>query len=86
MVLETLGSRVQLARESKNFSLQFLAGCSGLSGVSLRDIENDKRNPSVSNVLRLSDVLEVSVEWLLRGKVGRAMKCPLCKGKGSLIF
>ena len=80
----TLGSRIRVARHAKDWTSQQLADAARLSKGFLSDLENDKTGPSVSTVTQLSDVLGVSVEWLVRGREVKPMKCPMCKGKGSI--
>lgn len=85
MNLKTLGGRIRTARENESLTLDDVHRMSGLSKGFLSDIENDKRNPSSDSVLTLSDTLKVSVEWLLRGRRSqKAMKCPMCNGRGNL--
>lgn len=84
MVLDTLGERIRAARHNKDWTLDDLAAVTELSKGFLSDIENSNRNPSSSSVVELSDALEVSVEWLIRGRSAKAMVCPYCKGKGKL--
>jgi transcriptional regulator with XRE-family HTH domain len=84
IMLDTLGERSRAARRNKELTLDEFADVSGLSKGFLSDLENDKRNPSASTLINLSDALEVSVEWLIRGRRGKPMKCPYCKGKGNL--
>lgn len=85
-LFKTLGNRLRAARTNANLTLDDLRKKTGLSKGFLSDLENDKRNPSASNVCLLSDNLDVSVEWLLRGKHDNPMTCPLCKGEGKLTF
>jgi len=83
-MFDSLGERIRASRRLLEMTLDDLAGASGLSKGFLSDIENDKRNPSANNILILSDKLKVSVEWLLRGKHPKPVKCPYCKGTGKL--
>lgn len=78
----TIGGRIRLARENKNWTQDELREKAGISKGFLSDVENNKRNPSITNALALAEALGVSVEWLARGKQ-KTMKCPLCKGKGE---
>lgn len=82
--MKSLGSRVQAARQDKGMTLDDLHALADLSVGYLSDLENDKRNPSVRNIIKISDVLEVSVEWLIRGRTSKPITCPFCKGKGKL--
>jgi transcriptional regulator with XRE-family HTH domain len=50
----------------------------------LSDLENDKCDTSIGSITRLSNALGVSVEWLVRGREVKPMKCPLCKGQGVI--
>lgn len=86
MNLKTLGGRLRAARESLNLTQDDLRRVTGLSKGFVSDLEHDNRNPSAATICLLSDALKVSVEWLVRGKRTKAVKCPLCKGSGRMGF
>lgn len=80
----TFGDRVRLARHNKEWTLDDLHIATELSKGFLSDLENNKRDASMSTVIALSDALNVTVEWLVRGKQAKLMTCPTCKGKGKI--
>ena len=84
--LKDLGDRVRRIRKARGWSLAELAEQAKISKGFLSDVENGKRNLSVSNLLALSDSLGQSVEWLLRGQKIKPMTCPTCSGKGRIIL
>lgn len=83
--MNTLGNRVRTARHNKEWTLDDLVQKSGLSKGFLSDLENDKCDASVGTLCHLSDALNVSVEWLVRGHHVKPMKCPMCKGSGKIL-
>lgn len=82
----TLGERIRAARHDAEWTLDEAAHKSGLSKGFLSDLENGKRDPSVSTIRALSDSLNVSVEWLVRGHHVRPAKCPMCRGSGKIFI
>lgn len=81
--VDGLGRRIREARERVNWTLDDLVNATHISKGFLSDIENGKRNISTAKLVRLSDALRCSVEWLLRGHKPAKIKCPLC-GKGTI--
>jgi transcriptional regulator with XRE-family HTH domain len=65
-----LGTRIREARQSKGWTLGYLANLTQLSKSHLSDTENGKRNPSASTLLALCRALDVSADWLLGIEVG----------------
>lgn len=61
-----LGKRIRSIRTTKGFTLIKLAELAKLSKTSLSDIECEKREPSVSQLLRLAYVLHVDANYLCR--------------------
>lgn len=84
-VAETIGRRIRERRLRLDLTQDEVCDAAGLSKGFYSDIENDKTNMSVANVIRVADALTVSVEWLIRGHKTRKIKCPLC-GKGTVAL
>jgi transcriptional regulator with XRE-family HTH domain len=80
----SIGKRIRAAREAVNWTQDDLVRASGLSKGFISDVENGKSNLSVASLIRLSDTLRSSVEWLVRGHRPAKIKCPLCGGKGKI--
>ena len=65
--LDTVGQRVNYIRIEKGFTLEALAGRSGLSKSFLWEVEQDRSGISGRRLLQLADALNASVDFLLRG-------------------
>jgi transcriptional regulator with XRE-family HTH domain len=85
IAMATFGQRVKFMREHWGWTQDDLRQRTGLSKGFLSDIENDKRNASGANLLKLADVLDVSIDWLVRGSKPQKVKCPLC-GQGTVYL
>lgn len=68
---ETMGRRVAETRARKGLTQRELAQKAELSVPFVSEIENDKRNVSSDVLLRLADVLGVSMDYLMKGEVRR---------------
>lgn len=69
--MATLGDRIREARETRHWTQDKLAGATGLSKSFLSEVENDKRTPSADNVLKISNALGVSLDYLFKGETGK---------------
>lgn len=68
-MLGTFGARVREQRKRVDLTQVQLAEAVGVAPSAVNAWENDQRSPdSVKTLLRLSDVLESSVDYLLTGK------------------
>lgn len=59
------GERLRLSREAKGLTQDDLADRANLGQSQLNRYENSKSEPTLDVVIRLAEVLDVSVEWLL---------------------
>lgn len=69
--MESLATRIKIARESKGFSKKQLADKLGISSSAISQYESNsyfKTEPSVKNLIKLSKILGVSAEWLMTGR------------------
>lgn len=64
-----VGIRSRLRREELGFSRSRVAKLINVSLSTLQAWENQEREPSASDIIRLSEVLEVSASWLLCGEI-----------------
>lgn len=61
------GDRIKEIRDARGMTQDQLADKAGISKGFLSDVENNKRNVSSENLLRIANVLGASVDYLLRG-------------------
>lgn len=68
----TFGGRVKRAREAKGLSQEDLAAAIGVRALTVSRWERDAvETPSMPRLTKLSEVLEVSIEWLVTGEDAR---------------
>lgn len=65
--MASVGDRIRDIREARRMTQDQLAERSGISKGFLSDVENNKRNVSSDNLLRVANVLGASLDYLLRG-------------------
>ncbi len=65
--MPSAGDRIREIREAKRLTQDQLAEKTGISKGFLSDVENGKRNVSSEYLLRIANVLNASVDYLLRG-------------------
>ena len=68
IIMDTIGKRIKYARSKISMSQEVLAERVGLKQGTISDIERDKSNPSIDTLIRIRDVLDVSIDWLLTGE------------------
>ena len=61
---EALGSRIRTWRQRRRFSQSELAERSGVTQSTLSNYENGKREPAVSILIHIAEVLDVSLDEL----------------------
>jgi transcriptional regulator with XRE-family HTH domain len=70
--MPAIGDRIREIREEMQMNQDKLAELAGLSKGFLSDVENNKRNISSENLLRIANVLGASVDYLLRGEIAES--------------
>jgi transcriptional regulator with XRE-family HTH domain len=65
--MASIGDRIREIREARKMTQDQLADKSDISKGFLSDVENNKRNVSSENLLRIANVLGASLDYLLRG-------------------
>jgi transcriptional regulator with XRE-family HTH domain len=65
--VETVGDRIRKLRQEKRITLDVLSARTGISKGFLSDAENGNRNLSSQNLLKIANVLNASLDYLLRG-------------------
>lgn len=66
--MATTGDRIREIRDARGMTQDQLADQANISKGFLSDVENNKRNISSENLLRIANVLGASVDYLLRGE------------------
>lgn len=68
--METFGSRLKKARNALSIDQKELARLLGRENQSIiSNWENDRAKPSADDLVRLADVLKVSIDYLMRNEV-----------------
>ena len=65
---ESVGQRINYIRKHKAYTLDYLAKRAGVSKSFLWEVENNRSGISGERLLRVANVLEASLEFLLRGQ------------------
>ena len=71
--LQEVGARIKEARLHKHLSQAQLAELLGLTPPYISNLETGKQNMSITALARISDVLEVSADWILRNNTRDAL-------------
>ncbi len=66
--MPTPGDRIREGREAKGWTQEQLADKAQISKGFLSDVENNKRNVSAENALKIADALGMSLDYLMRGE------------------
>ncbi len=66
--MESIGERIREIRKVRGMSLEKLAAAAEVSKGFLSDLENNKRNASSENLLKLANALGASLDYLMRGE------------------
>ncbi len=66
-ILTQFGERVRIARHKRGVSQEAFADSAGFHRTYISAIERGKRNPSLTNVIRLAEALETDPSSLLKG-------------------
>lgn len=78
-VLREIGERVKQARLACGLSQADLAEKLNLSVAYLSKIENGKNVMSITVLIKISDALKVSTDWLLRNETHQAQGCTIAE-------
>jgi transcriptional regulator with XRE-family HTH domain len=65
---KALSERLKLSREYKNFKQNKIADMLDIHNSTLAKYESGDREPDTDTLIRLADLYEVSLEWLIAGK------------------
>lgn len=72
--LQEVGARIREVRMKKGLSQAQLAEMLGLTPPYISNIETGKQNMSITALAKISDVLEVSADWILRNNTQDALE------------
>lgn len=83
--------RLKEARSLMKLTQQELAKMAGVSSMMISAYENpdstNGKNPAISNIIALSNVLGVSIDWLCGFDTllcGKCLHCEICRKKDEL--
>ncbi|MPM05403.1 hypothetical protein SDC9_51693 [bioreactor metagenome] len=65
----SIGNRISELRRKNNFSQEYIAEQLNVSRQAVSKWESGRSNPDTENLIRLAELLNVSVEYLSKGKV-----------------
>lgn len=66
--METIGLRIKSRRIELGLKQTKIKEYVGISSGNLSEIENGKRSPSMQNLYKLSEVLNCSIDWIVKGE------------------
>lgn len=67
MELENIGMRIRRKRKEMGITQLQIQELTGISSGNLSDIENGRKLPSAPTIIALSDALDCSTDWILKG-------------------
>lgn len=80
----TFNERLKMLREDKGFTQQHLSEVLNVSSSAVSHYENGTREPTIETLIRMADVLNVSVDYLVGNTNANILpnekKKPYCKG------
>lgn len=68
--MSTVGERIRLERQKLGYTQERLAVAAEISKSFISEVETGIRNPSSEYLLRIANVLEVSLDYLMKGTPG----------------
>lgn len=72
-----LTTRILRARKEKRFSQQALADLIGVSRSALAQWETEMSSPSLENLRKMADILDISFEWVATGRGNQYLSLPV---------
>ncbi|AMO56272.1 helix-turn-helix transcriptional regulator [Endozoicomonas montiporae] len=72
-----LTTRILRARKEKRLSQQALADLIGVSRSALAQWETEMSSPSLENLRKMAEILEISFEWVATGRGNQYLTSPV---------
>lgn len=67
--MDTIGQRIKSRRKELHLTQPQIKEFTGISSGTLSDIENGKTLPAALSLVKLSKILDCTVDWILTGEV-----------------
>ena len=67
----SLGQRMKHARTLKKMTQSFVAETIGIDDTTISKYENDKSEPDLATIRKMSELYDTNVNWLITGKGDR---------------
>lgn len=65
--MQTIGNRIRMRRKELGLTIPELSQKTNISNGNLSGIENDKNTPGAIALISLSEALECTTDWILKG-------------------
>jgi transcriptional regulator with XRE-family HTH domain len=65
--MDTIGKRLRAAREKAKLTIPEVSEKSNISVGNLSKLENDINKPSANALIALSNIYNISIDWILKG-------------------
>lgn len=65
--MQTIGERIKRRRLELKLTQTQIKNAVGISSGNLSEIENGNRTPAMTTLYRLSEVLNCSIDWIIKG-------------------
>lgn len=75
----SVGDKIKWARERRGWTIDKLAHESGVHWEYVRDVEHDRKSPTMAQLTKIADALKHSVDWLIDGKKPEKQTMLWCK-------
>jgi transcriptional regulator with XRE-family HTH domain len=66
--VSTLGRRLRMARKNKGYSQVYVCEATGINNKTISSYERDNSRPDIDTLAKLSELYEVSLDYLVTGK------------------
>lgn len=76
--MSTLGRRLRMARKNKGYSQVYVCEATGINNKTISSYERDNSRPDIDTLAKLSELYEVSLDYLVTGKEEKEDKSGVC--------